>query len=96
MPVEDDPRDELIFMQDGAKYHIEKNVIDYLRKNVDTFNWPAQSPDLNIIENVWVALKNELWAKREQSKNANDVWRETREIFNSFTLVYIHSLWIFA
>jgi len=43
--------------------------------------------------NIWAALKQELWDKRAEIKNERDVWRIGREIFDSFTLVFIQSLY---
>lgn len=93
VPEEDDPDDELVFVHDGAKYHIGKKATDFLHETVDILSWPPQSPDINIMENIWAALRNELWIRRKEIKNANDVWRISREIFNQFTLVFIHSLY---
>jgi len=93
VPQEEDPAYEFIFMHDGAKYHKAKKVTDFLHDNVDVISWPPQSPDINIIENVWASLRNELWLRRSEIINANDVWRISREIFYHFTLVYFHSLY---
>ena len=65
------------------------------RNEVNILPWPAQSPDLNIIENVWAALKNELWNQRASIKNESDVWAKTREIFHNFTLAFFHKLYEF-
>lgn len=28
--------------------------------NIPTLTWPVQSPDINIIENIWLFLKNQV------------------------------------
>lgn len=87
-------RTPLNFMQDNASYHKANDVIKWLRENVQNFiTWPSQSPDLSPMENVWAALKNELWNRREHIRSPNDVWRLSREIVRNFTLAFIHSLY---
>ena len=50
------------FMQDGAPFHTAKSVKEWLRDCCVPFfeDWPANSSDLNPIENLWVIIKREL------------------------------------
>jgi len=53
----------MVFMQDNAPCHKARNVMDYFAENnIETLNWPPQSPDMNPIENLWAIIK----AKRQK------------------------------
>lgn len=86
--------ERLIFQHDGASYHGAKIIKDWIALSPIKFlPWPPQSPDINIIENVWASIKNELWKQIAEIKSSNDIWEKTYQIFNNLTLEYIHKLY---
>ena len=51
----------LIFQQDGAPAHKSKLVEQYFEeKGIEILPWAAQSPDINVIENVWAEMKKKI------------------------------------
>ena len=52
------PSNDFIFQDDNAPVHGARSTVEYkLRNNIKSFFWPAEFPDINIIENIWLLLK---------------------------------------
>ena len=52
----------LLFMYDNAPYHKTQKVSDLLQEhNIPVMIWPANSPNLNPIKNLWQDLKHQFY-----------------------------------
>ena len=73
--------ENMIFQHDGAGPHRANSIRDWLEENnIEVLKWPAQSPDLNPIENLWNILKEEVGPMNHIGPNQTE---ELIEIVNA-------------
>ena len=64
----------VIFQQDNAPIHSAKITKEWFKTNkIATIDWPANSPDLNPIENIWKQLKDNIQNQKVFPKNVNEL-----------------------
>lgn len=87
--------DSSIFMHDGAPCHRSLSTSTYLdnRKICVLSDWPAQSPDLNPIENLWSILKEKV--AKHNPGTCDELWSITKHEWNSIDAVTIVKLYEF-
>ncbi|GFV43247.1 transposable element Tcb2 transposase [Trichonephila clavipes] len=72
--------DKLVFMDDNATCHRTLAVQDCLdSEGIHQLVWPARSPDLNPIENVWDALGRQVASRNYPPTNKNPLIRALTE-----------------
>jgi transposase len=63
-----------IFQQDNAPIHVSHSSMQWLQEHgVRTINWPALSPDLNPIENIWGIMVRKVYANGRQFQNVTEL-----------------------
>lgn len=74
------PEEEVVFQQDGDPKHTSKIVIKWLsEQKFQLLEWPAQSPDLNPIENLWAVVKRRLGLHQRAPTNINELWTRVQQ-----------------
>src|SRR4051794_32690639 len=72
--------DESIFMEDGAPIHTAKYSKNWRQQhNIFSMKWPAQSPDLNPIENIWQQLKTSIEKRKQRPRNKEELLQALQE-----------------
>ena len=56
------------------------------QNEVTSMEWPAQSPDLNIIENIWLYMRRELQKSAVDIAIKNDLLREIQSVWGNIGL----------
>ena len=75
-------RDQVIFQQDNDPKHTSNLVKEYLQEqSYQVMQWPAQSPDLNPIENMWALLKRRLNEYETAAKGMNELYERVVEVW---------------
>ena len=74
--------EDWIFQQDNATIHAAKITKAWLSENnISVMKWPAQSPDLNPIENLWDIVSKR--ARKQLPRNNDDLWEKIKKEWDS-------------
>lgn len=81
----------MTFQQDNAPAHKAKKTILYFKNaGIKVLDWPANSPDLNPIENLWNILKQKVYNRNPKTKS--ELIAFTKEEWNNIEKKTLFSL----
>ena len=83
----------LTFMQDNAAIHRSKSTKGWLQAaNIPTLEWPAISPDLNPIENVWGMMVRDVYDNGQQYSNTKELETAILAAWDRVSMDYLTKL----
>lgn len=90
---EDFMPDEMIFMQDNASIHVSRETKQWFeQKNIELLKWPARSPDLNPIENLWGIMAREVYGGGKQYQTIQELEVAVRNCWRNIRLPLLEKL----
>jgi len=93
VPFSENFGDDFILVDDNARPHRAEIVNDVLREHgIHRMNWPARSPDMNVIEHVWSRMKLKLNQIEHEFMNLDELAIAVREEWESIPQEFIGNL----
>lgn len=81
-----------IFMQDNAPCHTSQGIREWFKHlGISVMRWPALSPDLNPIENVWSLLSRMVYSNGKQYTTLEDLKTAIQESWENLSSHFIQN-----
>ena len=85
--------DRWFFQQDNASIHRAGDTMKWFEENnIEVLDWPALSPDLNPIENIWGILVRQVYKDGRQFDNINDLKIAIKQEWNNIDVNILKNL----
>ena len=82
-----------LFQQDNAPIHVSRETKAYFsRENINVMDWPALSPDLNPIENVWGLMVRNVYKNGQQYDDKVSLKRAITKAWDDIPFITLERL----
>lgn len=84
---------KIVFQQDNARIHVSRETMDWFSSNkINVMDWPACSPDLNPIENLWGIMVRRVYENNRHFETTDELKAAIKETWNSIDRALFQSL----
>jgi hypothetical protein len=84
-----------LFQDDNAPVHRARITCEYKQNNnIPSITWPAQSPDINIIENIWSKIKCVLQNTARNITTQDNLFNAILDIWQNIAPEYVRNLYL--
>lgn len=85
---------DLIFQQDNASVHVSRSTKAFFEAhNVTVLKWPACSPDLNPVENIWGWLVQQVYRDNTQYSSLGELRTAIEVAWAQITPDFLRNYW---
>ena len=92
--TEDQLPENFLWMHDNTIPHTAAATKAYLEeRGINVITWPALSPDLNLIENIWGIMCQKLYANGKSYCNTNELWEVIVQTWHSLSIQVFWNLY---
>lgn len=81
------------YQQDNARMHVSRETKAWFAaKKIATLDWPACSPDMNPMENLWAIISRRVYANAHQYNNERELKNAIQAAYDSVDKKSIETL----
>lgn len=86
-------RIKFVYQQDNAAIHTSRETKHWFeQERISVLDWPAISPDLNPMENLWAIMVHRIYANNRQFATVNELKDAIQEVWASIEMTVIGKL----
>ena len=80
-------RKKFVFQQDNASIHTSSATKSWFNeRKIELLWWPARSPDLNPVENIWGIIVRQIYANKKQYNSIGKLKVAVSEAWEDFEM----------